>query len=87
MRDWLRVIASNKDRGCAVPVHSPLDALMCDAWGSIIFPHHACCCLAAALVSWSACGVPGECSKAATLRRVYELRYFNIAENEGEDEE
>ena len=31
--------------------------------------------------------IVADCAWAAPLRRVYELRYFNIAENEGEDEE
>ena len=31
--------------------------------------------------------IPADCVWADALRRVYELRYFNIAENEGEDEE
>ena len=92
VRDWLRVIASNKDRGCASPLQYLSDA------HSLCTVHRdhkirtasapSCRRLPGYTAGLDATSVPCQlmCGDPV-LRRVYELRYFNIAENEGEDEE
>ena len=110
VRDWLRVIASNKDRryaSCKLPLsvlavqEKSLRILLIlqeevyTDCGHCMICHAAAMCASRLSTFNLACLIGGspplllrkdvdQCDLAC---RVYELRYFNIADNEGEDEE